>query len=587
MFQILCLFLVSISAVNQHHKAPALLQYNKQAPGWLDSDQNTSTSSTPIDLPSVNLPTEETIWEHGDSGIRVTWDGVEGTLIKISLLKNGSLVAEVIGWCDNDESEALDSSVQASWGSGSGFQVQIEDNLGNTLTSETFRIMAPINISEPRITTVWSHSERDISIAWSGSPGNTVDIVLFDGDYQMATLASNIPNTGTYTYLNAISSSWGTGDNYSIRIIDDIGNEYNSRHFTINAINVTSPASGTVWSDQNPDLNVTWEGGARVVRISLYRGSTKIKDLTEWIDNTDEFEVGSLLSLNLEAGSNYKIEVRDDQGDQGFSENITITYSQNTREGALDLSGNTISTNLAPNETKFFNIDLSTGYYSINITSSENNCELVFERNNGTPIKTITQSEEGIYLRYARNLRIINQSENSTNLNISIRPVEKIFGWKHGMILMPASLCIAGGKALWDMGLGYDYALTNHISFGTHFSWASVPNKKIDRTLGRIIPNICFSTSDRRGIHNGGLYAGIGYSLNRGSSFDTEEVTQEVSQDGYIYILGWRQNNLPDEMDTDTNESMGRSFFASYCPANKVFTIGLYSALLFGNDNFE
>jgi len=342
MFQILCIFLISISAANQSYKAPAFLQHNKQAPGWLDSDQNTSTNSqeytTPIDLPSVNLPTEETIWEHGDSGIRVTWDGVEGTLIKVSLLKNGSLVAEVIGWCDNDESEVLDSSVLASWGSGSGFQVQIEDNLGNTLTSETFRIMAPINISEPRITTVWSHSERDVLITWSGSPGNTVDIVLFDGDNQIATLASSIHNTGTYTYSNAISSSWGTGDNYSVRVIDDIGNEYNSRHFTINAINVTSPASGTIWSDRNPNLNVTWEGGARVVRISLYSGSTKIKDLTEWIDNTGSYEITDFLSQNLDAGSNYRIEVRDDQGDQGFSLPFFLRFSLSTPNGAVPFS---------------------------------------------------------------------------------------------------------------------------------------------------------------------------------------------------------------------------------------------------------
>ena len=584
--------LISLAVAGQPSKAPVSSQNHKQTPDWLDTGNETTSTSvrdyTPvIDTPSVNLPTEETVWEHGDSRVRVAWDGLDGTLVKVQLLQNGSPIADVINWSDNNNSALIEGTIQSSWGSGSGFQIRVEDNLGNSLTSETFRIMAPINVSQPRITTVWSHAERDVTIAWSGSPGNTVDIVLFDGEYQVATLASRAPNTGSFTYSSEVSSGWGTGDNYSVRITDDIGNEYTSRHFSINAINVTSPTTGAIWSDQNPTLNVTWDGGARVVRIALYRGSAKIKDLTEWIDNTGYCEILDFLSHNLDAGRNYIIEVRDDQGDQGFSQALSVSYSQNTREGAIGVSGNTISANLGPNETKFFEIGLSAGYYSINIAGSESDCELVFERSNGTPIKTITQSEDGIYLIHARNLRVINQTDNSTILNIFIQPVEKLFGWRHGINMMYVSVCIAGGKALWDLGLGYDYALTNHISCGTLFSWASVPSKKIDRSLGRIIPNISFSFRDRRGIHNGGLYCGIGYSLNRGSSFDTEETTQEVSRDGYVYILGWRQNNLSEYIDFDNNEGMGRSFFASYCPANKAFTIGIYAELIYGDDNFE
>jgi len=358
--------LISLAVTGHPSKAPASLQNQKQTRGWLDTNNETTATTvrdyTPvIDTPSVNLPTEETIWEHGDSQIRVTWDGLAGTLVKVQLLQNGAPIADVINWSDNNNSALIEGTIQSSWGSGSGFQIRVEDNIGNSLISETFRIMAPINVSQPRITTVWSHAERDVTIAWSGSPGNTVDIVLFDGEYQVANLASRTPNTGSFTYPGEISSSWGTGDNYSVRITDDIGNEYTSRHFSINAINVTSPTAGAIWSDQNPSLNISWEGGSRVVRISLYRGSTKINDLTEWIDNTGYCEIEDFLSYNLDAGSNYRIEVRDDQNGNGNSELIVVQFSSNTEQGAIPIRSSAYEGSIEGNETLWLNFPTSSG----------------------------------------------------------------------------------------------------------------------------------------------------------------------------------------------------------------------------------
>lgn len=541
------------------------------------------TYSEPVYIPPpppVTTPDASTLWEHGDRNCRVEWNGLDGDLIKIEIYKGGVLLEEFSGWENNTGSFTRYTAIPSSWGSGMGFQIVIEDNLGNTLTSETFRIMAPIHVSQPGLTTTWSYAEKDVQITWSGSPGNSVDIVLFDEEYQVATLASGISNTGSFTYPGEVSFSWGTGDNYSVRITDDIGNEYNSRNFTINAINVTSPEAGTVWSDHNPILNISWEGGSRVIRTALYIGSAKIKDLTEWIDNTGSCEIGDFLSYNLEAGSNYMIEVRDDQGNQGFSQTISVSYSQCTQQGAVQTSGNSIENTLPPNESMYFSTNLPSGHYRISIDADED-LEVSFQRSNGSHIEDITSSQNNIYIASStRLIRVSNSSSNENTFKIGFIPLHEKSIAKHHFFL-DLAIALPEGSASIGGGVGgaYYYNVLRNIDVGLSHTmqWCTwgLPDSLSDEFSEYRLDTTCFSTLYTPSI-SGGLSAicGIGYSKNTVSIDDYEYShgsgelidTNLLNKDGFTAITGIRYS-----------ESSGYSarFFWRYCIPSKSSTFSI------------
>lgn len=375
-----------------------------------DDDDNYRPYIPPVDTPSINTPNDSDIWEHGEHSKQITWDGLDGRYVKIALYMNGSLISDISGWEENDGSYFV--SVSSLWGSGDGFQIRIENNSdpADIIWSDEFRIMAPINISAPGYGTRWSHGQCNAEVRWSGSPGSLVSIKLYNSNKLVTTLVSTAPNNGSYI-IPHVSSSWGTGDNYSLLIADDLGNEYESSDFRIDAIHISYPNSGTVWHDGATDLEISWTGGTRIVSIDLYRGSTKVLELARLIDNTGNYTWSGSISSSIGGSSQYEIRVTDDNGNVGRSERFNIQISDNSIHGAQQIEE--YSTGEFESEDDlldYWKIDAEVGFGylietntpNINITIKDNLGNDIQYRSGNGQIFWIADASAYYYIRVSR-----------------------------------------------------------------------------------------------------------------------------------------------------------------------------------------
>jgi len=115
-----------------------------------------------------------------------------------------------------------------------------------------------------------------------------VKLELFRNGNRVADYSGWVANSGDYQRQAPIPSEWGSGTGYSIRIIDDQGNEGESERFEIGNIPVTLDGN-----------TVNWTGGLGAVKIELFDGTDFIADLSGWIDNSGSF---SLQNANLPTG---------------------------------------------------------------------------------------------------------------------------------------------------------------------------------------------------------------------------------------------------------------------------------------------
>jgi hypothetical protein len=130
----------------------------------------------------------------------------------------------------------------------------------------------------------------NLYISWSSqNAGNYVDIILFMGNSQSITIASDVSNygsTGNYNWL--ISGGISTGSTFRIKIVSTTNQSIFSfsNYFTLynRFISVYSPNTEDVWYEDEPH-SISWTSGyvQGSVQMSLYKNDAAIMTISSSI----------------------------------------------------------------------------------------------------------------------------------------------------------------------------------------------------------------------------------------------------------------------------------------------------------------
>ena len=259
--------------------------------GWIPDDPPEPVVTPVYNPPArtgVTEPDASTTWRHDETGVEVKWRGLGDGLFKIELHRNGSFVVQLSSWIEGVSSFTKQAAVSSNWGSGSGFQVRLIDDLGNEYWSEEFQIRSDVDISFPNSTSCWSTGTTSTGVVWEGCQGNTIKCDIYKNGSYLDDFSAWISNSGSYERNAPVPASWGTGSGYSVHVMDDQGNEGFSEEFEIGSIPVVLNGN-----------TVEWNGGLVAVKVELYEGDSFVADLSGWIDNTGSF---NLQNANIPSG---------------------------------------------------------------------------------------------------------------------------------------------------------------------------------------------------------------------------------------------------------------------------------------------
>ena len=140
-----------------------------------------------------------------------------GTFFSLGLKEDGSIV----GWGQNSDGQC---NVPAP---NEGF-VAVAAGSYHSLGLHAF-----LHVIDPDSSTIWTHFETNLPISWACVYGNCIDILLYRGADLVDTLAVSAPNIGSWIFSGPVPVSWDPGDDYMIRIEDDLSNFAWSMEFTI------------------------------------------------------------------------------------------------------------------------------------------------------------------------------------------------------------------------------------------------------------------------------------------------------------------------------------------------------------------
>jgi hypothetical protein len=290
-----------------------------------------------------NLPNESTVWEHGQTGVRVEWEGFEGRTVSIELLWHGEKIADLRPWHQSSGSFVRSAPVPDTWGSGPGFRVRIVDDSGDSMVSDQFQILAPFTVVQPDSSTSWAHNQEYAPVSWTSIDGDRVMIELRRS--QDSTLVSRVsdwvPNQGSYR-VPLVSPEWGTGDSYLLQVTDDLGNYTYSQPFSIHGIRVDCPEEGAVWSIGQRPPRIEWSCIGTLVRVELWRedGDEPVSVLADWIPNTGSLAMeGAEVDPLLRTDGRYYVKIINDLEQVGYSGMLDVAYSDNLVQGACRLTG--------------------------------------------------------------------------------------------------------------------------------------------------------------------------------------------------------------------------------------------------------
>jgi len=366
-------------------------QYNSKfiSDGVIHSKQISSRSGNQQAILDPNSSTE---WSHGNTRMLISWDDVEGALVKINLFRNSVHVVEISGWIDNTGRFSEYVSIEENWGSGDGFTVELEDNLGNIYLSERFRINSNLRVIDSTIGESWATGQERASFDWVGAQGETVKITLYRGNEILSEICSWDVNTGHYELPYPVPANWGQGDGYQIKIEDNLGNIDRSASFSIQPIMVLNPLSGESWIVGESIPEFQWFGAANVVRIELRNSGNAVAEIARWMDDTGSY------SPNIQVPSSwaplrdgtYELVVVDDLGMEGIVSPIYIRHTDDTIDGAIPLTrmgNNSIS---SPSDVDYWVVDTSRGNkYKVTASDTTTVTLQVLSSSGGTEITDV------------------------------------------------------------------------------------------------------------------------------------------------------------------------------------------------------
>ena len=327
---------------------------------------------------TVTSPTSSIIWEHYQADVTIGWSGGTTNNVSIKLVKAGEIVVTLATAAPNSGTFTLSERVSTSWSTGTDYIIRIEDGLGEIGNSAEFEIAASsgediIQVTNPSGSTEWCYYQENLTIAWSypstrsGSnasvpvnearstgcfSGDSVDIELYQGESLVATLGSGVSSTaGSYTYAGPVPTTWSTGSDYKVRVIDDLGNYGFSGTFSISEssgediITVIDPNLSTEWEYLQDSVLIVWnyDWNAKLsnsrneyqpctydsVSIFLYRNSSEIDFLSGWIPNTGSYVYNGPVKEEWGFGTSYQIYIEDSNLNYGFSDEFSIGYPSN------------------------------------------------------------------------------------------------------------------------------------------------------------------------------------------------------------------------------------------------------------------
>lgn len=313
----------------------------KQVGGWLDehSEAPRTFYTPPVETgPSVSSPASGDSWVHGRRVVTVEWNDLEGSLVKLYLFRGNDEIALLSGWIENESRYRNMTSIEESWGSGDGFYVVVEDNLGNTLNSEEFSLRSDLQIQDS-VLGPWAVGQQDVRIFWDGAQGTSVRIALEKDDEEIAVLCDWELNQGSFLVPFSIPSAWGIGDGYRLHIEDNLGNSDLSRTFRIQSILVFSPESGESWTVGDTVPEFRWIGAHNVVRIFLRSSGREVAVIAGWMDNAERFSYAGVVpsAWAPERSAAYELVVQDDLGEEGVVYPVQIGHTDDTVAGAMPL----------------------------------------------------------------------------------------------------------------------------------------------------------------------------------------------------------------------------------------------------------
>ena len=192
----------------------------------LSACSNPVQSSNPI---TVSLPSSETIWQESSESL-IQWTGGNTDSVFIQLLKGGSCVDTLAITTPNSGEFSLSNGLQ--WGYGEDYQIRVNDFSTESGTSNEFSIWA-IVVTEPNFSTVWEWEQTNTEVEWLPCPGSTVRMEIWKDGYKVDDYCDWTDDDGSYTRSSAIPGAWGEGDDYQIKMIDDLNNVGWSEEYTI------------------------------------------------------------------------------------------------------------------------------------------------------------------------------------------------------------------------------------------------------------------------------------------------------------------------------------------------------------------
>ena len=259
----------------------------------------------PITTPSITVvsPNGGEIWKRGNA-YPITWSytGSPGSSVSIVLFNGDTQVFTIASSTPTGSggSGSYTWNIPADKPLSNEYKIRVQSTSQPTvkdLSNNHFSIVADttptssITVVSPNGGEIWKRGNAyPITWSYTGSPGSSVSIVLFNGDTQVFTIASSTPTgsggSGSYTWN--IPADKPLSNEYKIRVqstsqptVKDLSNN----HFSIvadttptSSITVVSPNGGEIWKRGNA-YPITWsytDNTGSSVRIVLLRGDNPV-----------------------------------------------------------------------------------------------------------------------------------------------------------------------------------------------------------------------------------------------------------------------------------------------------------------------
>ncbi|MCK5785872.1 MAG: YncE family protein [Candidatus Sabulitectum sp.] len=277
----------------------------------------------------VTEPGSSTIWEVGQSNTLVEWVG-SGAQVKLEVWYAGEYVADFSGWIPNAGSYTRSAPIPATWGIGLNFRIRVldSDNPPGYGFSEEFQIYDDIEVTQPDLTTIWIWGQEGVTVEWNEPYSDSVYISVYKGGSSIGTFSDWVPNTGSYTRDTPIPSAWGTGEDYTVKVIGSLGSEGISDVFSIMTMNIIEPDSSTEWTHCQTNTQVLWAPGpGSNVRMEIWQGGTKRDNYCGWTPDDGEYTRTEAIPEAWGTGNDFQIKMIDDLNNAAWSSEFTIIES--------------------------------------------------------------------------------------------------------------------------------------------------------------------------------------------------------------------------------------------------------------------